>query len=185
MTAELAERYYRLALSKATKRDLSGAVMLAGYACEFDENNKNAARLLELCLYELGRLDVEGDDNELPPVKNIRTPFRIAFFGKRNSGSAPMGKGSLSDREIIEKISFLAQGKQWHKAVHMARSIKHRNVRVLNIQGCLYACMRQYKLAACSFAQALEKDRGNKLAAHGLAEVTRRERFGRAYEKPL
>jgi tetratricopeptide (TPR) repeat protein len=48
------KRYYRLALSAAVRRDLSGAVIYARYACLLAPENEDAAKLLELCLYELG-----------------------------------------------------------------------------------------------------------------------------------
>ena len=54
MNESLAERYYRLALSAAARRNLSCATEYARYACLLDAMHKDAAKLLKLCLYELG-----------------------------------------------------------------------------------------------------------------------------------
>jgi tetratricopeptide (TPR) repeat protein len=54
MITLLGTHYYRLALFRAVQRDLSGAVVYARYACLLDPSRGDAARLLELCLYELG-----------------------------------------------------------------------------------------------------------------------------------
>jgi tetratricopeptide (TPR) repeat protein len=56
------KRYYRLALSAAVRRDLSGAAIYARYACLLDPENEDAAKLLELCLYELGEVADDGFD---------------------------------------------------------------------------------------------------------------------------
>jgi len=139
MMLELAERYYRLALSKAARRELSDAIRFARYACEFNENHEKAARLLALCLHELGELSVGSEDE-------------------------------------FKRISAAAQQKKWRQAMRLAKALPHRNVRELNIQGCVYACAKKYREAARAFAEALEKDRGNKLALAGLAEATKRRR---------
>ena len=139
MMTGLAEQYYRIALSKAEHRDLSGAAQLAGYACLLDNNNKNAARLLELCQYELGDSDAEFADE-------------------------------------INQIRYMVERKQLRQAARRAKAIPHRSVRVLNIQGCLYACDKRYGKAARAFAQALEKDCGNHFATASLAEVTKRRK---------
>ncbi|MDR1175121.1 MAG: hypothetical protein LBK83_06605 [Treponema sp.] len=47
-------RYYRLALLAALRRDLSVAALYASYALAFNAEHAGAAKLLELCLDELG-----------------------------------------------------------------------------------------------------------------------------------
>ena len=66
---ELAHRYYRLALSKAAQRDLSGAAQFARRACTLDESHENAARLLNLCLHELGVLSA-GPEDEIKQISD-------------------------------------------------------------------------------------------------------------------
>jgi len=157
---ELAECFYRLALSKAVERDLSDAIRLAGFACLLDESHENAARLLLLCLNESGDVYYDfADENktELFPIKQTL-----------------LDSGAKSAQELIDKIHAQVQQKKWRKAVRLANDIPHRSVRVLNIQGCLYARAGKYRVAARCFAEALEKDRGNHLAAAGLAETARR-----------
>ena len=51
---DLGARYYRLALSAAASRNLSGAVLYARYAVLLDREHQNAEKLLGLCLRELG-----------------------------------------------------------------------------------------------------------------------------------
>jgi tetratricopeptide (TPR) repeat protein len=137
MDKELGTRYYRLALSAAAQRNLSSAVLYARYACLFDGGRRNAAKLLELCLYELGEAAGGEDDG-------------------------------------LEAVRALAKKKDWRAAARAARTIPHQSVRILNIQGCLWAAARDHTQAADCFARALAKDRDNRLAAAGLAELARR-----------
>jgi tetratricopeptide (TPR) repeat protein len=48
------QRYYRMALIAAQRRDLSGAVLYARYALALNPEHEGAAKLLELCLDEWG-----------------------------------------------------------------------------------------------------------------------------------
>ncbi|MDR1636755.1 MAG: hypothetical protein LBR93_05400 [Treponema sp.] len=52
--AEIGERYYRLGLGAAKRRDLSAALDYAASACILDPEHDGAARLAEICRYELG-----------------------------------------------------------------------------------------------------------------------------------
>ncbi|MDR3171512.1 MAG: hypothetical protein LBU17_07790 [Treponema sp.] len=143
MNQELGVRYYRLALAAASQRDLSGAVVYARYAGLFDAEHQDAAKLLRLCLYELGE---------------------------------PGGEEPPDDR--FEAVRALAEQKKWRAAARVAQSIPHQSVRILNIQGCLFAVAKRYSKAADYFAKALTKDRDNRLAATSLVELTlRRKRF--------
>ena len=129
---ELAGIIYRLALIKASQRDLSGAVMLARHARVLNKSHENAAKLLEICLCELdGHSPETAEDNQ-----KILVPVKL---------------------------------KKWRKAARFAGEAPHQSVRILNIRGCIYACAKRYGKAAREFSQALEKDKGNKLAAAGLA----------------
>jgi tetratricopeptide (TPR) repeat protein len=78
----------------------------------------------------------------------------------------------------LEKAKILAAGKKWRQAAQAVRAVSVQSVRILNVQGCLYALAGDYTVAAGCFAQALRKDRGNRLAAECLAELTpKRKRF--------
>jgi hypothetical protein len=77
----------------------------------------------------------------------------------------------------LEKIGFLAGQKKWKAAAIAARAVSHQSVRLLNMQGCLWALAKRYALAADCFAGALAKDRGNTLAAEALACLGRRRKY--------
>jgi tetratricopeptide (TPR) repeat protein len=139
MDKELGTRYYRLALSAAAQRNLSSAVLYARYACLFDGEHRDAAKLLDLCLYELGE-QVDGE--------------------------------SVDDG--LEAVRVLAEKKKWRAAAKAARIIPRQSVRLLNIQGCLWAAAKDHAKAAGYFAKALAKDRDNRLAVAALAELARR-----------
>jgi tetratricopeptide (TPR) repeat protein len=77
---------------------------------------------------------------------------------------------------VLERIGLLAEQKKWKAAAKEAGAVSHRSVRLLNIQGCLWALAKRYAPAADCFAGALAKDRGNTLAADALAELGRRRK---------
>lgn len=82
------------------------------------------------------------------------------------------GTGNISEaqfRDLSGSMGFLAR----RKALSLLKS-EPQNVRVLNIQGLLYALSGRYKKAAAFFAAALEKDSGNELAARCLIEAAKR-----------
>jgi hypothetical protein len=85
-----------------------------------------------------------------------------------------MGAGDARD---LEAAGLLAKQKQWKAAALAARRLSPQSVRLLTIQGCLWALARHDGRAAECFAGALEKDRGNRLAAKALAEICRRRKF--------
>jgi tetratricopeptide (TPR) repeat protein len=162
----LGRRYYRLALSAAVRRDLSGAVTYARYAVMLDGEHRDAEKLLLLCRRELG----EGGGTE----------------------------GFSDDtEERLEKVKTLAAGRKWRQAARAVRTVPVQSVRVLNVQGCLWALAGNYAEAAGCFARALRKDRGSRIAAEAMAaavaELTlKRKRFwgiwdiwGKSYEKPV
>jgi hypothetical protein len=137
-------RCYRLGLAAAKRRDLGAALRYASFACILEPEHEGAARLAEICRYELGE---PGAGEEIP-----------------------------------EKIGLLAGQKKWKAAAGAAKEAPHQSVRLLNIQGCLWALAKRYDLAADCFAKVLEKDRGDALAPEALAEAgRRRRRFGRFF----
>jgi tetratricopeptide (TPR) repeat protein len=56
------QRYYRLALAAAQRRDLSGASLYARYALALNPEHEGAAILLSLCLDELGEAVCDTPD---------------------------------------------------------------------------------------------------------------------------
>ncbi|MDR1353834.1 MAG: hypothetical protein LBK05_11200 [Treponema sp.] len=135
---EMGRRCFRLALGAAKRRDLNAALGYASFARILDPGHGDAARLEEICRYELGE-----------------------------------GTGGARD-EGFERLILLAGQKKWKKAANAARNLPGQNVRLLNIQGCLWALAKHYVQAAGCFAGALARDRGNRLAAEALAELGRR-----------
>jgi tetratricopeptide (TPR) repeat protein len=154
MNKAFASQYYRLALSAATRRDLSRAALYARYACLLDEGHGNAARLLGLCLYELGALNPAADVLSADPA--LASAAREAH------------RRTQAD---VEGIQPLIRRHKWRQAALAAGAIPHQSARVLNIQACLFAAAKRYKTAARFFAKALEKDRGSRFALAGLTET--------------
>jgi tetratricopeptide (TPR) repeat protein len=152
----LGARYYRLALSEAELRNLRGAASYAQYAVTLDPDHLNAAKLLRLCLGELGE-----------------------SCGMEPSPEDPQTELNIPDdtEERLEKIKLLGAGKKWREAARAAQALPHQSVRVLNIQGCLWALAGNRPKAAECFARALRKDRFNRLAAEGLMELPPKRRF--------
>jgi hypothetical protein len=147
--AKTAERCYRLGLEAAKRQDLSAALRYGSFAAILEAEGNlrafrpaeepeqgGAARLVEICRYELG--------------------------------------GDFGEGRELERIALLAGQKKWKAAARAARNLPRQTVRLLNIQGCLWALAKRYAPAADCFAGALAKDRGNKLAAEALAELGRR-----------
>jgi hypothetical protein len=53
-----------------------------------------------------------------------------------------LGEGAGGDQGL-ERIALLAGQKKWKKAANAARGLPGQNVRLLNIQGCLWALAKQ------------------------------------------
>ncbi|MDR2210381.1 MAG: hypothetical protein LBO65_02800 [Spirochaetaceae bacterium] len=85
----------------------------------------------------------------------------------------------------LNRIGPLAGKKKWKAAALAARKAAHQTVRLLNIQGCLWALAKRYGAASDCFTQALAKDRGNALAVEALASLGRRRRFLGGFFAPL
>jgi hypothetical protein len=97
----------------------------------------------------------------------------------RLAGICRIERGEAGDMPEPERNRILLRAgqKKWKAAALLAKSAAHQSVRVLNIQGCLWALAKRYGPAADCFAKALAKDRGNVLAAQALAELGRRRKF--------
>jgi hypothetical protein len=81
----------------------------------------------------------------------------------------------------LEKIGFLAGQKKWKAAAVTAGGVSPQTVRLLNIQGCLWALAKRDDRAADCFAGALAKDRGSALAVEALACLGQRRKFFRRF----
>jgi hypothetical protein len=138
--AGMGDRYYRLALGAAKRRDLRAALVYADFACILGASHlADATHLAELCRYELGE-----DDAQEPE---------------------------------LETVGRLARQKKWKAAALAARELPRQSVRLLTMQGCLWALAKNDARATDCFAGALAKDRGNRLAADALAEIARRRKW--------
>jgi tetratricopeptide (TPR) repeat protein len=147
--------YYRLALVAARRRDLSAAALYARYALALNADHEGAAKLLALCLDDLGE----------------------AGGGYALSGYAVGEYASGNAADGLAKVRELAGQKKWRAAEKAAQALPRRSVRILNIRGCLLAAAKRYAQAAECFAEALAMDRGNTLAAKGFAETAPRRNF--------
>jgi hypothetical protein len=76
--------------------------------------------------------------------------------------------------QALGEIGLLAGQKKWKAAAKAAKRAAHQSVRLLAIQGCLWALAKRHAPAAGCFAAALAKDTGNSPAAEALAELGRR-----------
>jgi tetratricopeptide (TPR) repeat protein len=83
----------------------------------------------------------------------------------------------LGEAQEPERFTILAGQKKWKAAALAAKREPHQSVRLLNIQGCLWALAKHYTRAADCFARALAKDRGNRLAVDAIAELGRRRKY--------
>jgi tetratricopeptide (TPR) repeat protein len=88
------------------------------------------------------------------------------------------GGGGAADQpgDGLEEIRCLAGQKKYAAAVRAAGRLPQQSVRTLNIRGCLFAAAGRYGRAADCFTRALIRDRGNRLAADALAELSRRRK---------
>jgi tetratricopeptide (TPR) repeat protein len=145
---DIAIRYYRLGLAAAKRRDLSCALYNAELACLFSSFYRAS-----------GQNDARFQDFE-----QASHLVRICRY-------------ELGAEAGLERITSLAGQKKWYAAIAAAKAVPHQSVRLLNIQGCLWFLAKRYAQAAACFAQALSKDRGNRLAADALVEISRRRTY--------
>ena len=88
-----------------------------------------------------------------------------------------LGEAGETREPELERIGRLAAQKKWRAAALTARDVSGQSVRLLNIEGCLWALAKRYGSAADCFAKALAKDRGSPLAMEALAHLARRRKF--------
>jgi uncharacterized Fe-S cluster-containing protein len=148
--------YYRLALARAKARDLTGAINYARCSLYVNPENERAKKLLEICFLETGcptyfKASQDGVEGPLEALKSLK-----GILGHTEGENAVTG--------LITRI----------KAMSLINDIPDDNVRVLNIKACACAVLGKRKKAARFFAMALERDRGNRLAAEGLRQVCKR-----------
>ncbi|MDR3191569.1 MAG: hypothetical protein LBT87_00720 [Treponema sp.] len=185
-------RYYRLGLAAAKRRDLGAALRYASFARILEPGHEGAERLAEICRHELGLCraspvepqKIAGEAILYPPDSLLtggsREPDNRDLYGP--GGAEIRNRDGLPGEAIPERIGLLAGQKKWQAAAKAAKDVPHQSVRLLNIQGCLWALAKRYEQAADCFAKVLEKDRGNTLAPEALAEIGRRwKRFGRFF----
>jgi uncharacterized protein HemY len=105
-------QYYRLALSRAVRRDLSGAVIFARYACLLDPSHGDAARLLEICRCELGERDLDGES------ENILGRVRILVEQKKWRAADKAARAIPRQSAAVLNIRgcLLAIAKRYNKA---------------------------------------------------------------------
>jgi tetratricopeptide (TPR) repeat protein len=104
------KRYYRLALSAAVRRDLSGAAIYAQYACLLSPENGDAAKLLELCRYELGE---KGEDDGFDQVRGL-----VVQKKWRKAEQAARTIPHQSVRVLNIRACLLAVARQYTEAVN-------------------------------------------------------------------
>jgi hypothetical protein len=149
---EIARCCYRLGLAAAKRRDLTAALRYAQFACV---------------------LSPTGGDESFPQ-DTARDAIRLAELCRYELGET---RGPA-----FERIALLVRQKKWAAAARAAGAVSDRSVRLLNIEGCLWALARRYTPAMDCFASALAKDRGSTLAADALAETGwRRKCFWRFF----
>ncbi|MDR3301864.1 MAG: hypothetical protein LBT01_04940 [Spirochaetaceae bacterium] len=82
----------------------------------------------------------------------------------------------------LDQVRQLAGQEKWLEAAQAAQGIQavqktpQQSVRLLKIQGCLFAIAGQDAQAKACFAKALEKDGSDRLAASVLAELGRQKK---------
>jgi hypothetical protein len=100
---------------------------------------------------------------------------RLAEICRRELGGDGDDEPGADPRGDLKKALALTRQKKWAAAARETRKIPHPSVRLLNMQGCLWALAKRGAPAADCFARALEKDRGNLLAREALACLGRRQ----------
>jgi tetratricopeptide (TPR) repeat protein len=107
---------------------------------------------------------------------------RLAEICRIELGEA--GGEPQAPESCLNRIILLAGKKKW-KAAALAAQGAAPSVRLLIIQGCLWALAKRYGSAADCFAKALTRDRGNVLAVEALACLGRRRKFLGGFFVPL
>ncbi|GHV80485.1 hypothetical protein AGMMS49944_22760 [Spirochaetia bacterium] len=79
--------------------------------------------------------------------------------------------GSLTEEQIPGEAAALIKQKSWSKAARLLRKVQDQSVRLLAMQGCLWALAKRRALSADYFVRVLAKDSGNPLALEALTEL--------------
>jgi hypothetical protein len=168
MTA-IGARYYRLALGAAKRRDLRTALVYADFACILGASYFADTAYLGDTGYSQDAARF-GDAAHLEDAEYLADAERLAEICRYE-----LGEEDAREPEL-EAVGLLVRQKKWKAAALAARGLPHQSVRILMVQGCLWALARDDARAMDCFAGALTKDRGNRLAADALAEIARRRR---------
>jgi hypothetical protein len=168
LSGELGRRYYRLALAAAKRRDLTAALRYAGFACRIldmehgDAAYRQAMPYLRDTWYTENTSYTEG-------TSHLENALRLVEICRYELGE--------TREPALERFDLLVKQKKWKAAAGEAGTVSHQSVRLLNIQGCLWALAKCYALAADCFTRALAKDRGNIFAVDALAELGRQRKY--------
>ena len=79
--------------------------------------------------------------------------------------------GSLGEEQLPGEAAAFIKQKSWSKAARLLRKVPDQSVRLLTMQGCLWALAKRRALSADCFERALVKDCGNPLALEALTEL--------------
>ncbi|GHT87082.1 hypothetical protein FACS1894137_13650 [Spirochaetia bacterium] len=79
--------------------------------------------------------------------------------------------GPIGEEQLPGEAVALIKQKNWSKAARLLMKIPDQSVRLLAMQGCLWALAKRRALSADCFARALVKDCGNPFALHALTEL--------------
>jgi hypothetical protein len=171
---DMARRYYRLGLAAAKRRDLGSALRYADLACllkslgrayapnQSDMLHEDGEPRQDNTLYQ-GGMPHEDDEPEPDDMSRLAEICRYELGNDAEGG--------------LEQVAALAGQKKWQAAAAAAKAVPRQTVRLLNIQGCLWYLAKRYAYAADCFANALAKDRGNRLAADALVEIRRQRKY--------
>jgi tetratricopeptide (TPR) repeat protein len=105
----LGRSYYRLGLAAAKQRDLSAALAYASLARILDPEHEGAARLAEICRYELG----ETDEIREPALERI---VLLAGQGKWRAAATAAKRGPQSVRTLNIQGCLWALAKRYGPA---------------------------------------------------------------------
>jgi hypothetical protein len=100
-----------------------------------------------------------------------------AILDPENSDAAQLAEicrheldGSLAEEQLPEEAAAFIKQKSWSKAARLLRKVPDQSVRLLAMQGCLWALAKRRALSADYFVRVLAKDPGNPLALEALTE---------------
>jgi hypothetical protein len=116
----------------------------------FTDAQRRAAAKAE----ELAGLKVERILNEPTAARAFSADFPALTIA--------VDEACRREQEAAEQIQVLLRRCKWRRAALEAKAIPHQNIRVLNMQACLFAAAKRYAATARFFARALGKDCGSR-----------------------